>query len=115
MPRSALNSVLDRFQAIIGEDNFRLSFLHHLRYTRGKDWKSATAQDKFECLALAVRDRVLEHMIATQQTYLRDDVKRVYYFSMEFLVGRQLQAHVGNLGIAELVHDALRRLGCDFD
>jgi starch phosphorylase len=115
MPRSALNSVLDRFQAIIGEDNFRLSFMHHLRYTRGKDWKSATAQDKFECLALAVRDRVLEHMIATQQTYLREDVKRVYYFSMEFLVGRQLLANVTNLGITELVHDALRRLGCDFD
>jgi starch phosphorylase len=115
MPRSALNNVLDRFQAIIGEDNFRLSFMHHLRYTRGKDWKSATVQDKFECLALAVRDRVLEHMIATQQTYLREDVKRVYYFSMEFLVGRQLQACVGNLGITELVHDALQRLGCDFD
>jgi starch phosphorylase len=115
MAQTALNTVLDRFQAIIGEDNFRLSFLHHLRYTRGKDWKSASPQDKFECLALAVRDRVLEHMIATQQTYHREDVKRVYYFSMEFLVGRQLLTCVLNLGIGDLVREALHRLGCDFD
>jgi len=115
MPKNSLNTVLERFQAIIGEDNFRLSFLHHLRYTRGKDWRSASLQDKFECLALAVRDRVLERMIATQQTYLSQDVKRVYYFSMEFLVGRQLLTNVLNLGIGDLVKEALHRLGCDFD
>jgi len=114
MPQAALSNVLDRFHAIIGEDNFRLSFLHHLRYTRGKDWKSATPQDKFEALALAVRDRVMDHMIATQQTYLRRDVKRVYYFSMEFLVGRQLLTIVHNLGIVALVQEAMRRLGCEF-
>ncbi len=115
MPPAALETVLERFQDILGEENFRLSFLHHLRYTRGKDWRSATLQDKFDSLALAVRDRVVEHMIATQQTYLSQDVRRIYYFSMEFLVGRQLLTNVHNLGIVELVRDALRHLGCEFE
>lgn len=110
-----LESILDRFRSLTGEDNFRLSFLHHLRYSCGKDQATATLDDKYLSLALAVRDRVTQHMVATQQAYHDQDPKRVYYLSMEFLIGRLLRKNLVNLGILDLVRHALSRLDCDLD
>ncbi|NOY79950.1 MAG: glycogen/starch/alpha-glucan phosphorylase [Kiritimatiellaeota bacterium] len=110
-----LEAVLERFRSLTGEENFRLSFLHHLRYSCGKDRATATLEDKYVSLALAVRDRVTQHMVATQQAYHDQDVKRVYYISMEYLVGRLLSKNLVNLGILDLVRHALARLDCDLD
>jgi starch phosphorylase len=110
-----LESVLDRFRSVTSGEDFQLSFLHHLLYTCGKDFASATREDKYTCLSLAVRDRVMEHMIATQQAYLDQDVKRVYYFSMEYLIGRMLSKNIMTLGMFDLIRDALAGIGCDLD
>ena len=77
------------------------SFLAKQQYTLGKDEISATANDKFTALAIAIRDRIIERWIATQQQYHKQNLKRVYYLSMEFLIGRLLGSNINNLDIWE--------------
>lgn len=73
--------------------------LQHLRLSQGKHWEGATPYDKYASLALAVRDLVVERMIQTQAAYADQDVKRVYYLSLEFLLGRLLRNNLVNLGL----------------
>ena len=66
------------------------AFVNHLEFSLAKDEYSATKLDAYKSLALTVRDRLIERWIETQQTYYKKGAKRVYYLSMEFLVGRLL-------------------------
>jgi len=91
------------------------SFLEHLEYTLGKDKYSATAQDSFNALAYAVRDKLVERWLDTQQAYYNSDNKRVYYLSMEFLMGRTLGNSLINLGVWNEFKDAVTSLGYDFE
>ncbi len=83
----------------------------HLLYSQGKDQYSATVHDQFTSLALAVRDRLVEHWSATQQRYYKKDVKRVYYLSAEFLMGRALYNNLLNLELLQSARDALKMAG----
>ena len=89
--------------------------LYHLTYTRCKDWRSATDYDKEVSFALAVRELAMDRMIATQRAYVDHDVKRCYYLSMEFLLGRLLENNIAALGITEASRAALKDLEIDFD
>ena len=60
-----IESLLNRFTSRTSAENFRLSFLHHLRYFCGKDQLTATREDYYVALAMAVRDRIAQHMVAT--------------------------------------------------
>lgn len=91
------------------------SFLEHLEYTLGKDKYSATRHDIFNALAYAVRDRMVERWLDTQQAYYNQDPKRVYYLSMEFLMGRTLENSLVNLGLLDDFRDAMNSLGFDLD
>ncbi len=91
------------------------SFLEHLEYTLGKDKYSATKYDSYNALAYAVRDHLVERWLDTQQAYYNSDNKRVYYISMEFLMGRALGNSLINLGVWNEFKDALNSLGYDFD
>jgi starch phosphorylase len=91
------------------------SFLEHLEYTLGKDKYSATKYDSFNALAYAVRDHLVERWLDTQQAYYNSDDKRVYYISMEFLMGRALGNSLINLGVWNDFQDALTSLGYDFE
>ena len=71
-------------------ESIRHSMVAHLVYTVGKDRYTATERDLFHSLVFAVRDRLIERWMETMRSYYRDDVKRVYYLSMEFLIGRSL-------------------------
>ena len=94
---------------------FRQAVLDKLTYMVGKDPGHAQDHDWFVATALAVRDRVVDRwMDATRRTY-RDGRKRVYYFSLEFLIGRLLFDALGNLGITATAREALRDLGVDLD
>src|ERR1043165_4478692 len=87
------------------------SFTNHLLYSLAKDQYSATALDRYEALALTVRDRLIERWIETQQTYYKKDAKRVYYLSAEFLMGRALESNLLNLGAREQFRQVLGELG----
>src|SRR5512140_3278821 len=90
------------------------SFLEHLEYTLGKDKYSATKYDGYNALAYAVRDHLVERWLDTQQAYYNSDNKRVYYISMEFLMGRFLGDSLINLGLLDDFVEALSSLGYDF-
>ena len=70
------------------------SFLANREYTLAKDQYTATLNDDFWALAIGIRDRLIERWISTQQRYHRDNLKRVYYFSLEFLIGRLLGTNI---------------------
>jgi len=92
----------------------KLSFQNHLRYTLAKDEFSATDRDRYWALAMAVRDRLIERWIATSQQYYRHDVKRVYYLSLEYLIGRAMGNNIINLRLDEPVGRAMEELGLDW-
>ena len=80
---------------------------HHL----GKDCERAGIFDNYIGIAYAVRDRLIERWLATQRSYYKRSVKRVYYLSLEFLVGRTLGNSMVNLGIDNDCTKALEDMG----
>lgn len=94
-------------------ESLKLWFKHHLKYTLVDDKFSATRMDHFISLALSVRDHLVNRWLQTQQSYYENDVKRVYYLSMEFLIGRLLTNNLINLGIYDEYKLALDELGHD--
>lgn len=91
------------------------SFFSKREYTLAKDQHSATKDDNFMALSIAIRDRIIERWINTQQRYHKDNVKRVYYLSLEFLIGRLLGTNIINLGIWDEVKSAMESLGFDLE
>ncbi len=81
--------------------NLSRLFLKHLEYTLGKDNFSYTRHDIYQALAHAIRDLLVERWRDTQQTCYDQDAKRVYYLSMEFLMGRALGNSLINLDLVE--------------
>jgi starch phosphorylase len=94
-------------------DTLRRSFADHLQYSQGKDEHSATALDRYLAVANAVRDRMTRRWIQTQQAYYRSDAKRVYYLSLEFLLGKALENNLINLGLLDNMKAALGSLGIE--
>jgi starch phosphorylase len=94
---------------------FRTAVVDKLTYMIGRDASYARNHDWLMATALAVRDRIIDRWRdATRRTY-RDGRKRVYYFSLEFLIGRMLFDALGNLGLTATAREALRELGVDLD
>ena len=90
-------------------------FAWHLRYSLAKGDTRVTDRDQYTAFANAVRDRIVERWISTQEEYGRQNTKRVYYMSLEFLIGRLLGNNVINLKADQLCHDALKDFGIDWN
>ncbi len=93
----------------------RRSIVNRLTYSVGKDIHTATDRDWFHTVAYAVRDRLIERWMETQRSYYRADTKRVYYLSLEFLMGRTLMNSLLNMHFAEEVRQALMEIGLDLE
>ena len=89
------------------------SIRHHVRYSLGKEWDSLSGQDLFAAVALAVRDRLVDQMLATAAKRQQTNTKRLYYLSIEFLMGRSLANNLHNLGLFTLCQKALREMGVE--
>jgi starch phosphorylase len=74
----------------------------------------ASARERFEALAWAVRDLLAERWLKTQQAHDRANPKRVYYLSMEFLIGRSLANNVSNLEVEPFVREMMTREGINW-
>jgi glycogen phosphorylase len=96
-------------------ESIRRSFSNHVEYTQGKDRFSVTGHDFFKSLAHAARDRMLDRWNKTQQSYYEADTRRVYYLSLEFLMGRLLRNGLINLGIEREAKEALALFQIDMD
>src|SRR5215831_17129289 len=94
---------------------FRTAILNKLTYMVAADANHAREHDWFVATALAVRDRIIDHWSETTRKVYRDGRKRVYYFSLEFLIGRLLFDALSNLGMVETAREALAELGVDLE
>ncbi len=88
-------------------------FVDHVRHTQGKDPSVATQRDHLVAVAHMARDRMTDQWTRTSLTYARERPKRVYYLSMEFLLGRLLEDALLNLGMYSAAHDGLAAAGVD--
>jgi glycogen phosphorylase len=93
----------------------RHSILERLVYSVGKDVESATERDWMFAVFHAVRDRIVKRWRESVQEARRQNLKRVYYLSMEFLTGRALTNALLSSGLYEPVRQACAQLGADFD
>ncbi|MBX5484165.1 MAG: glycogen/starch/alpha-glucan phosphorylase [Myxococcaceae bacterium] len=91
------------------------AFQDHITYERARSPETATTHDRFLAFAAAVRDRLTQRWVKTQRTYYEQDVKRAYYLSAEYLLGRALANNLMNMGLLETAREALRQCGADLD
>ena len=89
------------------------AILAKLTLAVGKDPANATDRDWFVAAALAVRDRIIHRWLAAERASRGKGRKRVYFLSLEFLIGRLFNDVLGNLGLGEIVDSALGDLGVD--
>jgi len=89
-----------------GADN--ALYERHLLFDNAIDMGAATARDRFEAFARSVRDILSQRWVLTEKTYERENPKRLYYLSMEFLIGRSLSNNVSNLLLEEAAKDAIQ-------
>lgn len=87
--------------------------LRHLTFTVGKDAAHASVHDWRLALSHAIRDRIVEPWFASTKRTWAEDKKRVYYLSMEFLIGRILEDATINLGLYDAAAEAMAALGVD--
>ena len=92
-------------------ESLKRGFAEHLQYSQGKDEHTVTALDRYFAAAYTARDRMMRRWIQTQQAYYKQDAKRVYYLSLEFLIGRMLENNLINLGLHENRQDRAGRPG----
>ncbi|EIJ41630.1 glycogen/starch/alpha-glucan phosphorylase [Beggiatoa alba B18LD] len=87
----------------------------HLSYSLGVQPTQASLHDLFMAVGLATRNFMLDKMFLTEQRYAQQEAKRLYYLSMEFLVGRSLANNLYNLGLYDICRQAVQAFNVDFD
>ena len=98
--------------AFFGSEN--ALYERHLVFDRVIDPQVATARERFEAVAHSIRDVLAQRWVLTRTTYNKANSKRVYYLSMEFLLGRSLTNNIGNLLLSPLVQYAVKEKGLDW-
>jgi starch phosphorylase len=96
-------------------DQFKERIKHHLMSFQGRDPMRAGPRDVYKALSFALRDVLVEKWIETQKNFYAKKSKRVYYLSLEFLVGRTLGNTLINTGLMGEVTKALEQLGYDLE
>jgi starch phosphorylase len=86
---------------------------HHIRFTLAKRRVQMSRHDWYRAAALAVRDMLVEKMLTTRATFERHHAKKLYYLSLEFLIGRSFENNLFNLGIIDYVREFLGDNGID--
>ena len=95
-------------------DTLQDDVLRHLTFTLGKDADHASLYDWRMALSFSLRDRIVGPWFASTRATYEQDSKRVYYLSLEFLIGRMLEDAAINLGLRDHAKTAMSRLGVDF-
>ena len=97
------------------KSSLQKSIHRHLTYSLGKKWKEGNERDLFRALSLSVRDRLVKRLLATEEKYHRRDSKRLYFLSIEFLLGRSLANNLHNLGIYKICQEVLEEMGFELE
>jgi starch phosphorylase len=99
----------------IKKDRYKEMFLEKLQTMYGKSLEEASDMDKYMALGSVVRDRIGKRWVETNARYLKKGDKQMYYFSLEFLLGRLLGSNLTNLGRWDACYAAMKELGLDLD
>ena len=94
---------------------FKSAFLDNLNYSVGVHLEISTAEDRYQALALSVRDRIMQRWVKRDEQWNRPEIRQVSYLSAEFLVGPHLGNELLNLGITENVKQAMTEMGLDLE
>jgi starch phosphorylase len=86
----------------------------HLIFDRAIDPKAASARERFEAFSHSVRDILAQRWVQTKNTYEQQNAKRIYYLSMEFLLGRSLANNITNLLLDPVAQYAVKEKGIDW-
>ncbi|MBP7142112.1 MAG: glycogen/starch/alpha-glucan phosphorylase [Opitutaceae bacterium] len=95
--------------------HFKQSILRNLTATLARDRVTAVPRDWWIATAMATRETILARLISTQRVHNEQNVRRLYYLSLEYLMGRLLENNLHNTGLMEAARTALQELGVDFE
>ena len=115
MPKKPRGPLLEVDKPALDTQSIKRSLANRLMYSIGKDPITATERDWFYSAASVVRERFIERWMETMRSYYREDTKRVYYFSMEFLMGRTLMNGILNVGCDEAFRQAMHEMGLELE
>ena len=101
--------------ADMSKDDIKVSVQDIRTYQLAKNRDTATTLDNFQALALTIRSRIVDRWMKTQTRYHAQNKRRVYYLSMEFLIGRLLGNYMFNIGKEKDIEAALRELDISLD
>ena len=99
----------------ISKEEFKKSVIENVKNQYRRTIDEATPQQVFQAVSYAIKDVIIDDWIATQKQFDETGAKKVYYLSMEFLMGRALGNNIINLGARKAVKDALEELGFDLN
>lgn len=112
-PTTSISNLL--LKDLASSQDIKEGILYHLRYTLGHLSEQATLRDWWMSLSLAIRDRIMDDLVDTQIAYNNANVRRVYYLSMEYLMGRMLINNAHNVRVFEAAKQAIEDLGLDWE
>jgi glycogen phosphorylase len=110
----AVVNIESPIEAAVTPAEMKADVLRHLTFTLGKDPANASTYDWRMALSFAMRDRIVEPWFSSTRRTWAEDRKRVYYLSMEFLIGRILEDATVNLGLRDTVEEVMASFGQEF-
>jgi starch phosphorylase len=112
-----MNSNSSKIEHRRGQDakSIQWGFAEHLKYTLAVDRYTSDDHKRFMAMAYAIRDRLINQWLLTQRTHHDKETKRVYYLSLEFLIGRAMGSNAINTGMEQEIRQAMNELGYSWE
>lgn len=99
----------------LAKEGLKQKFLATAHILWGRDFAELTSHEVYATIVAVVKQYISENWVKTNKAYMKRRDKQIYYFSIEFLLGRLMRSNLVNLGEMELFHDALEEIGVDLN